>query len=173
MGAHHIAIGHWGITRDGSGPVRVLPPRDPDALRGASVVYDDGTRLIHGGPNGTTFIGVGGMLHVDRGRISSVPDDILKREFGEGDERLPRPANHAANWLECIHSRARPVCDVDVGAGSAAVCHLLNLAYRHRRELHWTPKTWRFTAAQGSDENLTENEWLDGQRREGYALPQI
>jgi hypothetical protein len=60
-----------------------------------------------------------------------------------------------------------------VGAGSAAVCHLLNLAYRHRRELHWNPKTWRFTDAQGSDENLTENEWLDGQRREGYALPQI
>ena len=173
MGAHHIDIGHWGIKRDGSGPVLVLPPTDPGALRGASVVYDDGTRLIHGGPNGTTFIGDGGMLHVDRGRISSVPDDILKREFGKDDERLPRPANHAANWLECIHSRAKPICDVEVGAGSAAVCHLLNLAYRHRRELHWNPKTWRFVNSDGTGDNLLQNAWLDGERREGYALPQI
>ncbi len=173
MGAHHIDIAQWGLQRDGSGPVRVVPPMDSSALRGAAVVYDDGTRLIHGGPNGTTFIGEEGLLQVDRGRISSVPANILEREFEQGDALLRRPDNHAADWLECMHSRGKPLCDVEVGAGSAAICHLMNLAYRHRRELRWDPTTWRFVDAKGSDSDLPENDWLDSPRRDGYALPPV
>jgi predicted dehydrogenase len=169
MGAHHFDIGQWGLGRDGSGPVRVEPPADPGALRGAAVVYEDGVRMTHGGPSGTTFIGDGGLIHVDRGRLSSTPGDILQREFSEDEERLPRPANHAANWLECIHSRERPVCDVEVGASSVAVCHLLNLAYRHREAVGWDPARWRFVSEDGGESPA--NAWLDYERRPEYDLP--
>jgi predicted dehydrogenase len=171
MGAHHFDIAHWGLGRDGSGPIRILPPEDPDALRGATVVYEDGVRLTHGGPSGVTFIGESGMLQVDRDRISSVPGEILERALTKDEEHLSRPANHAADWLECIHSRGRPICDVEIGAGSAAICHLLNLAYRHRRPLEWDPTRWRFVAPdRGGEQDLPENAWLDYERRTGYDL---
>ena len=167
MGAHHFDIAQWGLKADEGGPLRVVPPEDPEADHGAAVEYAGGVRLTHGGPSGVTFVGVGGLIHVDRGRIMSVPGDILEGELGEDDEHLPRKDNHAADWLECITSRTRPVCDVEVGARSVAVCHLMNIAYWHRRELTWDPVAWRFV---DDDE---ANTWLDYAYREGYELPPV
>ena len=164
MGAHHFDIAQWGLGADESGPVRVIPPENPEAEFGAALEYADGARLTHGGPNGTTFIGTGGMIHVDRGRLLSVPGDILEQELGEGDERLPRRDGHAADWLAAIRERRPPVCDVEVGSRSVALCHLMNIAYWHRRELVWDPARWRFV---GDDD---ANAWLDYERREGYGL---
>ncbi|MFT5733620.1 MAG: putative dehydrogenase [Planctomycetota bacterium] len=165
MGAHHLDIAQWALGMDASGPVRVIPPSDPTAKRGAALVYANGVRLTHGGPNGATFIGETGLIAVDRGRISSVPDAILEWEPEEEAERLQRNEGHAADWLARIRDRGRPVCDVEVGARSAAICHLLNIAYWHRQELEWNPTTWRFEG------NEAANEWLDYQRRDGYSLP--
>lgn len=165
MGAHHLDIAQWALGMDASGPVRVIPPSDPTAKRGAALVYANGVRLTHGGPNGATFIGETGLIAVDRGRISSVPNAILEWEPEEEAERLQRNEGHAADWLARIRDRGRPVCDVEVGARSAAICHLLNIAYWHRQELEWNPTTWRFEG------NEAANEWLDYQRRDGYSLP--
>lgn len=164
MGAHHFDIAQWGLGKDGTGPVRIIPPRDPSATHGAELVYEDGVRLIHGGPSGTTFTGDHGLLAVDRGRIHSVPEDILNQPLGEGDVTLPRHASHADNWADCIHSREKPICDVAVGAGSAALCQLMNIAYWVGKEVGWDPENWRF-----DDEDA--NALLDYERREGYELP--
>lgn len=166
MGAHHFDIVQWALGADESGPVRVVPPDDPKVDRGAALVYAGGARLTHGGPSGATFIGTGGMIHVDRGRIMSVPGKILEEELGEDDARLPRKPGHAADWLECIKNRTRPICDVEVGARSVAICHLMNIAYWHGRSLTWDPDAWRFGEADA-------NAWLDYERREGYGLPTI
>lgn len=167
MGAHHFDIAQWALRADEAGPVRFVPPQDPDARRGALAVYADGTRLTHGGPNGATFVGTDGLIHVDRGRLVSVPGKLLETPLEEGDERLPRNANHATNWLECIRARSHPICDVEVGARSAAVCQLFNLAYIHGRELTWNPAEWRFEGDDGA------NAWLDYERRAAYALPVV
>ncbi len=164
LGAHHFDIAQWALGMDESGPVRVIPPSDPEATRGAALEYANGVRLTHGGPNGATFIGESGMIAVDRGRISSVPGKVLEWEPTE-DEVLPHNTGHAANWLDRIHDRGKPICHEEVGARSVAICHLMNIAYWHRRELEWDPATWRFV---GDDE---ANTWLDYERREGYALP--
>ena len=164
MGAHHFDIAQWALGADESGPVRVIPPSDPAAVKGAALEYADGVRLTHGGPSGATFIGTDGMIHVDRGRISSVPASILESELGEGDEHLPRRDGHAADWLTCLRDRTAPICDVEVGARSVAICHLMNIAYWHRRELAWDPASWRFV---GDEE---ANGWLDYERRAGYEL---
>ncbi|MCP3916800.1 MAG: Gfo/Idh/MocA family oxidoreductase [bacterium] len=163
MGAHHFDIVQWALGADNKGPVRVVPPSDPSAERGAALVYADGTRLTHGGPSGATFIGTAGMIHVDRGRILSVPGKILEEELGESDESLPRMQNHQSDWLEAMRNRARPTCDVEVGARSVAICQLMNIAYWHGRELTWNPTTWRFVEDHA-------NAWLDYERRAGFEL---
>ncbi len=165
MGAHHFDIALWGLARDGDGPVEVHPPTHPESRRGAYVVFDDGVRLVHGGPSGTTFIGTGGVIHVDRGRISSTPGNLLTDPLPEDAQLLPRRPSHAADWLQAIHGGEETTCPVEVGSGSVAICHLLNLAYRYRRSLSWDPAAWRFV---GDDE---ANGWLDIERRTGYELP--
>jgi hypothetical protein len=103
------------------------------------------------------------MIHVDRGRISSTPD-AFKKPIGENDEKLPRNKNHVDDWLKCIQSRKTPICTAEIGARTAAVCQLVNLAYRHRRKITWDPKAWKFAG----DEPTA---WLDYDRRDGYRLP--
>ena len=169
MGAHHFDIAQWALGMDDSGPVRVLPPSDPAGKRGATLVYGNGTRLTHGGAGGATFVGEKGILAVDRGRISSIPKSVIGKDepWVQEDEtlRLPRNKDHATDWLDRIHDRGTPTCTAEIGARSAAICHLMNIAYRHRRELEWDPVNWQFV---GDDE---ANAWLDYERREGYELP--
>ncbi len=167
MGAHHFDIAQWALGMDDSGPVRVIPPSDPASKRGAALEYANGVRLTHGGPSGVTFIGEGGMIAVDRGRISSIPGDILEWEPEDESQRLPRNVNHAQDWLDRIHDRGKPICHAEVGARSVAICHLMNIAYWHGSELEWDPANWRFVGDDGA------SKWLDYERREGYELPTV
>lgn len=164
MGAHHYDIAQWALGADDAGPTQLAPPNDPDAKRGATLRYPGGGTVTHGGPSGATFIGTGGMIHVDRGRLEAVPADILDTELEES-QRLPRNENHMENWLDCIHSREKPICDVEAGVRTAAVCHLVNIAYFLRRRLMWDPATWRFHDAEAND-------LLDYERRAAYPLPE-
>lgn len=165
MGAHHYDIAQWGLKADDAGPVEVIPPEDNQSMRGVRLVFPGGAVVTHGGPTGTTFIGTDGMIHVDRGRLIPVPGNIFDTPIGDDDEHLPRHKTHADNWLDCIMSRERPIADVEIGARTAALCHLVNLAYRHRRPLRWDHAAWRFI---DDDE---ANTWLDTPRREGFELP--
>ncbi len=166
MGAHHYDIAQWGLGMDESGPIRVeLPEGSREPMRGVRLVYENGAVITHGGPSGTTFIGTDGMIHVDRGRLISVPDGILKEPIGDDDMHLPRHRNHLSNWIDCIRSRERPICDVEVGARTITCCHLVNLAYWNDRGFGWDPVRWRFT--DGSDS------LMDYRRREGFELPSV
>jgi hypothetical protein len=73
--------------------------------------------------------------------------------------QLYRSTNHYRDFTQCMRSRRRPVCDVEIGARSVTVCHLGNLAYWHQRALRWNPLTERFV---GDDE---ANTWLDTAKR--------
>ncbi len=170
MGAHHYDIAQWGLDADRSGPFEVVPPLDETSMRGAKLRFENGAEIIHGGPSGTTFVGTTGMIHVDRGRVVAVPGNLFDTPIAPIEDdpnalHLPRNVNHVENWLDCIHSRERPICDVEVGARTAALCHLVNLAYQLRRPLKWDWRSWRF---EGDDEANTH---LAPPRRLGYELP--
>jgi predicted dehydrogenase len=167
MGAHHFDIAQWALDRDHSGPVEVAPPHDETATIGARFRYDDGVEMVHGGPSGATFVGTKGIIYVDRGKLESIPDNILKKPLGDGDARLPRAEGHRTNWVECMRSRATPIASVEAGAHSAAVCILANLVYWHRRPLKWDPKTWQFPG------DAQANAWLDRDRRDTWPLPTV
>ena len=165
MGAHHFDIAQWGLGTDTTGPVKVVPPEHPLSGFGASLIYENGTRLTHGGKSGTTFVGTKGILHIDRGRIASIPESILEEGLNENDTPLPNKSSNADDWRDCIRDRTKPLCNVEVGAHSAAICHLMNIAYWHETALDWDPVAWRFKGSQAG------NELLDYERREGYQLP--
>ncbi len=167
FGAHHFDIAQWGLGMDSTNPVKVIPPSNTSDMIGATLVYANGIEMVHGGPEGITFIGTQGLIRVTRDNLVSIPDKILKEPLTENDKKLPRHKNHHGNWFDCIRSRQRPICDVEVGARSIACAHLCNIAYWLKRPLNWNPDTWQF-------ENDPEaNAWADYQRRTGYELPTV
>ena len=171
-GAHHNDIAQWGIGADGSGPVKVSGvgeffadgPHDVAHEFDVNYVYANGVELhchskpldVEGIPfektekenkshnNGVLFTGTEGWVFVDRGSLIASNPELYKTEFSSGDIRLPVSKDHHENWLDCIASRERPICDVEVGHRSATVCHLGNIAMRLRRELQWDPAAERF-----------------------------
>jgi predicted dehydrogenase len=165
MGAHHYDIAQWALGMDESGPVEIIPPEDPKADSGVKYVYANGIVMTHGGPSGCVFTGTAGQLRIDRGVLTSEPESIVKDPLGEKDVHLPESPGHHRDWLNCIRSRKRPVADVEIGARTATVVHLGNLAYWNQRKLRWDPQNWKFV----SDNEA--NQWLDCERRDPWKLP--
>jgi len=191
-GAHHFDITQWGLGMDGSGPNEILPP-EPGRKdgHGAKIIYRttpvgdnvvvthvnkvwEGERTVVSKDGKTTsrekvtetggilFIGEKGRVYVNRGYAASDPGDL----YVQADHKL-KQTSHRDNWIECIRSREKPICDVAIGAGSATVCHLINLAYWHGRKLTWDPTTWEFPG------DAEANAWRDRPQREPYARPEI
>ncbi|MFT5424935.1 MAG: putative dehydrogenase [Phycisphaerales bacterium] len=169
MGAHHYDIAHWAMGMDTDGPTETRAPAPGGAedgkQRGVQLVYPNGVVLTHGGPSGTTFVGTEGMLHVDRGRMATVPGSLLEMELGEDAELVEPPSGHMDHFLDCCEGKATPICGAQAGARTAAACQLTSLTYRLGRELKWDAKAWAF------EDDDEANGLLDYDRRDGYGLP--
>ncbi|MEW6304466.1 MAG: Gfo/Idh/MocA family oxidoreductase [Verrucomicrobiota bacterium] len=145
MGAHHFDIAQWAMDMDNSGPTEIYPPALGDT--GLRFVYANGVEVFHGGPSGCTFEGTEGKIYVDRNKLVSTPESILKEPLTDKDFHLePIGDSHKRNWVDCIRSRQRPVADVEIGARTAMVCQLGNIGYWVRRPLKWDPKKEEFIA---------------------------
>jgi predicted dehydrogenase len=143
MGAHHFDIAQWAMDMDGSGPVTVEPPAKGDT--GLKFTYANGVEMFHGGPSGCTFEGTEGRIYVDRSRLESDKEEILKSPLAADARRAIESKDHLRNWLDCIKTRAEPICTVETGHRTATVCHLANIGYKLRRKLTWDPAAERFT----------------------------
>ncbi len=145
MGAHHFDIAQWALDMDNSGPTRIYPPDGKERDR-VSFEYANGIIMNHVGGNslGLTFRGSDGVLYVGRDGLWTKPDSIAKEPIGANDIHLYESNDHHGNWLDCIRSRERCVADVEVGARSATICHLGNIAYELGQEVHWDPVEERF-----------------------------
>jgi predicted dehydrogenase len=166
-GAHHFDITQWGLGMDESGPVEIIPPENPKADRGVRYLYDNGVEVVHGNSGGVLFIGTDGAILVNRGKLASLPENVIKEPLGTKDVHLYKSPGHQRDWLNCVRSRKKPIADVEIGARSVTVCHLGNLAYWNHKRLKWDPKTWSFVDGTG------DPKWLDRERREGYELPKV
>ena len=173
FGAHHFDIAQWGLGMDESGPVEIIPPTDwQTAQNGVRMRYANGIALLHApGKNDITFFGQDGVVQVDRGRISvtiggrsiekgemPLRDQLerIEKEFLPNPKvKLYRSADHLADWLAAIRSRQQPICDVETGARTATVCHLVNLAYYHGQPMKWNPAREKFTGGTGDES------WID------------
>lgn len=182
FGAHHFDIAQWALDMDESGPVEINPPADwQTAQFGVRLAYANGVIMNHArvpGHNDITFFGKAGTLQVDRGRISvtiggktiaqadSLREqlDRLEKEFlADAKVQLYRSNDHLNDWLAAIRSRKAPICDVETGARTATVCHLVNLAYYHGQPMKWDPVGESFEAGTG------DQAWLDVAHRRPWA----
>lgn len=156
-GAHHLDITQWGLGKDDSGPVKVDGTGTFHSQKWHEVsetcrvthTYDDGTKVIVGQgqkdiPGGTTFIGSEGKIYVNRGKLVVEPEAIAKAALPADAIRLYESNDHKGNFLECIRTREKPICDVEIGHRSATVCHLSNIAIDLGRPLTWDPKAEEF-----------------------------
>lgn len=164
MGAHHYDIALWALELDRTGPVKIIPPDDENALTGVRFIFENGLEIVHGGPGGCVFFGENGSLHIDRGHLSGDPVELATAPLPESATRLPVSPGHHRNWLDCIKSREVPVADVEFGARTVSLIHLGNLAYWHRRTFGWDPAKWQFT-------DQADNQYLDYTRRDPWQLP--
>jgi predicted dehydrogenase len=153
MGAHHYDIAQWAMGTDDTGPVRISPPeaselkRDDNGVtiqRGLVLEYASGARVIHGGPNGSTFEGTEGTISVDRGRLEASDPAILNDPLGAGEIELPIHRDHLTNWIDCIRSREKPICHEEIGHRTASVCQLAVIGYELGVTLEWDPDAEQF-----------------------------
>jgi predicted dehydrogenase len=177
FGAHHLDIAQWALGMDASGPVATEgtgtfhPQKWHEVTEKCRVThtYASGTKLIVGQeqadiPVGVTFVGDKGKLFVNRGKLTAEPKELADYQLKDGDVRLYESSDHYQNFLACIKSREKPICDVEIGHRSATVCHLGNIAIRLGRKLAWDPEKEQFI---GDDE---ANTWLSRPYRSPWTL---
>jgi len=165
-GAHHFDIAQWALGMDESGPVEIYPENGKDIkmltyryANGVTMVRDDTmpSRMIE-------FTGTDGTVEVSREFIKVKPESLIRRHAGPKDILLYKSDNHYANWLDCIRTRNKPVCDVETGQRSVTVCHLGIIAKKLDRPLKWAPSAERFV---GDDE---ANKFLNRSLRSPWKL---
>jgi predicted dehydrogenase len=174
-GAHHIDIAQWGLGMDETGPVSVegTATFHPEHVHEVTETcrlthtYANGVKLIVGQgqkdvPGGTTFVGSKGKIHVNRGKLSSDPKELVDQSTDGLAIKLAVSNNHHQNFLDCMRSREKPVCDVEIGHRSATVCHLGNIVARLGRGIQWDPQAERIVGddeAQGMVDKAYRGEW--------------
>jgi predicted dehydrogenase len=174
-GAHHNDIAQWALGMDGSGPVHVdgrkatFHEEGPHSVAGTFDVmyrYADGTELYcHTGDqsypdgtkfgNGVKFTGEKGWIFVSRGEIKASDPELLKNKAGSLPIKLYKSDSHHDNWLDCIKSRERCICDVEIGHRSASVCHIGNISIRLGRPLEWDPAKEEFVGDEVANQMLS------------------
>ncbi|AJR04483.1 Gfo/Idh/MocA family protein [Siansivirga zeaxanthinifaciens] len=146
-GAHMFDIAQWCLDMDTTGPITYIPPKDPKALRGLKMYYENGVEMVHedfGRGWGVRFIGEFGTMDVSRSYLETNPTSILSYTNEDLESIFKDKGNHYQNWISAIKSRKSPICDVETGHRSASICNIANIAYELNETLHWNPVKEKF-----------------------------
>ena len=157
-GAHHNDIAQWGLGMDDSGPIQVEStgkPPEPQCEQCYNAVpqfdvtytYPNGVTLhtMSRGENGVRFEGEDGWIFVSRSEIKASDPRLLSDPLPANAVKLYASNDHMRNFVDCMRTRERPICDVEVGHRSVSVCHLGNISLRlGGRKLEWDPKREQF-----------------------------
>ena len=165
-GAHMFDIAQWALGMDDSGPVKFIPS-EGTAKRGLQMIYENGIVMKHqdfGRSNTVRFIGEKGRLDVSRSILDSDPANIVSATIQPNETRLYESNDHYLDWLECIKTGKKPVCDVEIGHRTSSVCNVANIAYALRRPLEWNPSKEKFKNDKEANALLKPN------FREGWKL---
>jgi hypothetical protein len=131
--------------------------------------------------------GTKGTMYIHRSRWEVVPEDVteipsfprtpIDRESEKGYNPSRKPAMeprsakgsqdtafHARNFLDCVKSRGKCNCDIEIGHRSTSATLIANIAHRQRQYLEWDGKAERFTNSE------TANRYLSYKYRAPYKL---
>ena len=151
-GQHHYDIVQCALGAETTGPVKIGFEDGKLAHRYANGVVVYGCRYPGervGGSGGATFVGSEGRIAVDRESLVAYPRSIIERPVGPDEVHLYRNAGHSDNFLQCVRTRKRPICDARTTHRGASIMLLGDIAERLRRQLTWDPARERFV---GDDE---------------------
>ncbi len=150
---------------------RLVGPRAKVRMRFAS-----GTELRlhldgnHGPGLGAIFVGENGKIEINRNKLASNPQELVRDAANPGPNRRPETAYHIENWIECIKSRQRCNADIEIGLRATTLCYLVNIVRDVGlvgQTLKWDPVAERFTNCDAA------NAMLARKPRAGYELPTV
>lgn len=141
-GQHHYDIIQWAANADDTGPVEIFMEENRSCYRYASgvVVYGKpypGEPI--GGEGGACFVGTQGRIAVDRNALVSEPADIVREPLRPNEVHLYYSDSHSGNFLECVRTRQRPICDAGVAQRAASALLLGGVAKQLKRTVKWDP----------------------------------
>jgi predicted dehydrogenase len=144
---HHYDIIQWTVNPDPFTPVTVEYDRGQVHYR-----YQHGV-AVHSAPypgesvgpdGGACFVGTEGRIVVDRGRIVSYPNAILREPLLPGDTRVYHADSHAGNFINCMRSRRRTICDPETAAATMNTIFAGGIALALERSVRWDPAQHTF-----------------------------
>jgi len=168
-GAHHFDIIQWALGRDDTGPVEFIP----QGYEGAEYHhyrYADGITVWRDrkpSPAMIRFIGTEGEVHVSRGRIATLPKELVRHQYDDDAVQVYESNNHRQNFIDCIKSRQPTICPASVGHRSGTICQLAGIAELLGEPVNWDPVRQQVVG------NIKATAMQDRPRRPGYALPRI
>jgi len=166
-GAHIIDLAQLGNGSDGDGPISVAGSGwfpevglfDTAMSYKFRFEYANGVELVGQsiGPRGIRFEGDEGsiFIHIHGGDLEADPAWLLKEVIGPDELHLGRSRGHHLNFIECVKSRNEPTAPVEVGHGTAVMCHIANVAMKLGRKLDWDPATEQFINDDEANRMLT------------------
>jgi hypothetical protein len=146
-GQHHYDIVQWAAAADETGPVEVFMEGGRSGYKYASGVVVYGKPYPGepvGGIGGACFIGTEGRIAVDREGLVSDPPGIVREPLRPDEVHLYRSTSHAGNFLECIRTRKKPICDADIAHRAASALLLGGVAKQLNRTIRYDPQAERF-----------------------------
>ena len=157
-GQHHYDIVQWAADADNTGPVELFMENERSCYKYASGV------VVYGKPypgepvgnvGGACFVGTQGRIAVDREALVSDPPDIAREPLRPDEVHLYRSTSHAGNFLECIRTRKRPICDADIAHRAASALLLGGVAKQLNRTLKWDPQAEQFVKDDEANRKLS------------------
>ncbi len=128
--------------------------------------------LVRRGANtiGNLFWGTEGWMALDGNGFQVYKGESHEKSMDvKAEGRDTSNALHMGNFLEACKSRDHKKlnADIEIGAHSAALCHLGNISYRLGRKLNFDPAKMKFVNDAEADKMLTRNPY-----RKPYVVPE-
>lgn len=195
-GAHMFDIAQAAIGMDGSGPSEIIPKGYDGAeyltFKYQNGVVMTEQPYLEDMPNaqGIKFIGDKGWIEVARGYLgcsdaSLVPEDLagqrprnltpeernkrfeeMQKAQAKGGGSFEISAPHMQDFIEGVRSRRKTIAPIEVGASTAILCCLGNMATELGRSVKWNPATHSF----GEDQEAWQHRLYFYNYRNQYKL---
>jgi predicted dehydrogenase len=146
-GPHHYDFIQWVLDADRTGPVEMFFEKDVLQYRYASGVVVHAEHFpgdSTGSSGGARFIGTDGWIAVDREHLTAHSNEVFERPLPPDGPRVYFSDSHSGNFLDCVRTRKRTICDVETAHRSASAVLLGGLALQLKRTLKWDPQREHF-----------------------------